>query len=100
MNVHQIVENGRHLEKLIEEQADKIKDLEKRISEVKDLEIKHFCRPGVNQISAFLHLARAITRRAERKVVGLKNDSYQPLVNYLNRLSSLLFWLAVRKEKK
>lgn len=31
MNIHQVVENGRHLEKLIEQQSDKIKELEGKL---------------------------------------------------------------------
>jgi cob(I)alamin adenosyltransferase len=45
-----------------------------------------------------LHLARTITRRAERSVVELadrQRDSVNPAVlQYLNRLSDLLFVLA------
>jgi hypothetical protein len=36
MNIHQVAENGRHLEKLIEEQANTIKQQEKMINELSD----------------------------------------------------------------
>jgi cob(I)alamin adenosyltransferase len=57
---------------------------------------KAFLLPGGNRVSALLHHARAVCRRAEREVVTLKrkdtiND--QVLV-FLNRLSDLLFLLA------
>ena len=57
---------------------------------------KEFILPGDSQSGAALSLARAIVRRAERRVVGLfdseeiKNPALQ---KYLNRLSSLLFVL-------
>jgi hypothetical protein len=37
MNIHQVVENGRHLEKLVEEQADKIKELERKLEVTHDV---------------------------------------------------------------
>ena len=58
--------------------------------------LKSFVLPGGNEVSARLHLARAICRRAERRVVALADLSpinYTALA-YLNRLSDLLFILA------
>lgn len=55
-----------------------------------------FILPGETQTSAYLALARTITRRAERRVAelidrgDLKNEN---VLSYLNRLSSLLFVL-------
>lgn len=53
-----------------------------------------FVLPGGCEASARLHMARTITRRAERRVFALK-DSGEPVsdavVIYLNRLSDLLF---------
>ena len=58
--------------------------------------LKSFVLPRGNEVSARLHLARAICRRAERRVVALAEVS--PINNtaltYLNRLSDLLFILA------
>ncbi|MBI2758747.1 MAG: cob(I)yrinic acid a,c-diamide adenosyltransferase [Chloroflexi bacterium] len=57
---------------------------------------KEFILPGDSQSGAALSLARAVVRRAERRVVELfdneeiKNPALQ---KYLNRLSSLLFVL-------
>ena len=57
---------------------------------------KEFILPGDTASGAALSLARAVVRRAERRVVelhhagGLKNPS---LLAYLNRLSSLCFAL-------
>ena len=55
-----------------------------------------FVLPGGSPASAHLHLARAITRRAERVVVGLSGDeAVNPAVlRYINRLSDFLFVLA------
>ena len=59
-----------------------------------------FVVPGANPVSASLDVARAVVRRAERRVVewrsavgggGGVNDA---VVRYLNRLSDLLFVLA------
>lgn len=57
-----------------------------------------FVLPGGSPAAAYLHLARTITRRAERFVAELA-DQQLPRVNpavlhYLNRLSDLLFVLA------
>ena len=59
--------------------------------------LKAFIVPGGTPKSAALHVARTVCRRAERKVVHLRHDVPEiPLlvVQYLNRLSDLLFVLA------
>lgn len=56
-----------------------------------------FVLPGGSHLSASLHLARTIVRRAERICVGLKRaepDTNPEAIRYLNRLSDLLFVLA------
>lgn len=55
-----------------------------------------FILPGGGEAAANLHLARTITRRAERLVVRLgRGERLNPAVlKYLNRLSDLLFVLA------
>lgn len=56
-----------------------------------------FIVPGANPVSATLDVARSVVRRAERRVVEIRdagagiNDA---VVRYLNRLSDLLFVLA------
>ena len=58
--------------------------------------LNSFILPGGTALSAHLHLARAITRRAERDVVAAAEDA--PLnphaIHYLNRLSDHLFVMA------
>jgi len=73
--------------------------LEEKIKQMTNSSVKTFSRPGANKSSAFLHLARAVCRRLERRVAGLKKKSMNPLVAYLNFLSSFLFWLAKKEER-
>lgn len=58
--------------------------------------LTRFVVPGGSPLAAQLHLARAVCRRVERRVVAL--EQVEPverrLVRYLNRLSSLLFVMA------
>ncbi|RDE08801.1 cob(I)yrinic acid a,c-diamide adenosyltransferase [Pelagibacterium lacus] len=58
--------------------------------------LKSFVLPGGTPLAAALHLARTITRRAERVSVTLgraEPDINRETVRYLNRLSDLLFVL-------
>jgi cob(I)alamin adenosyltransferase len=58
--------------------------------------LKTFILPGGTRLAAICHLARSITRRAERRVVTLaRTDPINPeILRYLNRLSDLLFVMA------
>lgn len=56
-----------------------------------------FVVPGANPVSACLDVARSVVRRAERRVVELREGGAEvndAVVRYLNRLSDLLFVLA------
>ena len=55
--------------------------------------LANFILPGGSNLSANLHLARSVCRRAERRVVALarKEDVNPELVPFLNRLSTYLF---------
>ena len=55
-----------------------------------------FILPGGTSLGAHLHLARTVCRRAERAVITLHRDTpLDPrLLEYVNRLSDLLFVLA------
>jgi cob(I)alamin adenosyltransferase len=62
-------------------------------------ELKTFVLPGGSIPAAFLHQARTVCRRAERRVLsaGRTTPVRPDLVVYLNRLSDLLFVLARRE---
>jgi len=58
--------------------------------------LESFVLPGGTRLSAMLHLARTVVRRAERQVVELMSieaDINGQVLIYLNRLSDLLFVL-------
>lgn len=70
--------------------------LEKRIDELMDEPplLERFILPGGSPAAATLHIARTITRRAERQTVTLQKTGEEfPAVvqQYLNRLSDYLF---------
>ena len=54
--------------------------------------LRHFILAGGAPAGASLHVARAVCRRAERRMVALGADPL--LVTYVNRLSDLLFVMA------
>ena len=62
--------------------------------------LNSFILPGGSRASAYLHLARTVCRRAERRAVAFVaaapvdeagKASHGPALRYLNRLSDLLF---------
>lgn len=60
--------------------------------------LKAFILPGGTRVSASLHVARTVARRAERAVLRASHHTpiRREIVIYLNRLSDLLFTLARR----
>jgi cob(I)alamin adenosyltransferase len=76
----------------------KVRQLEKEIDsrQAKMEPLRAFILPGGSPLGSFLHLARAVCRRAERSIVALSRD--EPVdgvvLAYVNRLSDLLFVLA------
>jgi cob(I)alamin adenosyltransferase len=67
---------------------DEIKNLEAQLPA-----LHAFLLPGGAPSAALLHVARAVCRRAERTIAGLADAGHpvHPLLQYLNRLSDLLF---------
>jgi cob(I)alamin adenosyltransferase len=62
----------------------------------KDLEpLRSFVLPGGSPAASFLHLARTMSRRAERLMVALASRPNEPIgppaLRYVNRLSDFLF---------
>ena len=79
---------------------------DKKISELEVLEIeklidkysedlptlKKFIIPGGSRVSSYIHVARTVCGRAERRAVAA--ETREEVLAYLNRLSDLLFVLA------
>ena len=76
----------------------RVKEFERFIDQMTEKmpPLSNFILPGGGKAGSFLHLARAVSRRAERKVVALnhKEKIDNNIVIYLNRLSDLLFTMA------
>lgn len=58
--------------------------------------LKSFILPGGSELAAWLHLARTVTRRAERRITELAVEEAvnEAAIRYINRLSDHLFVLA------
>jgi cob(I)alamin adenosyltransferase len=78
--------------------AEDISQLEKAIDKLENdlTPLKTFILPGGGAMSAHIHLARSICRRAERNIVRLsRSELINPLVLVaVNRVSDLLFVVA------
>ena len=80
--------------RVIQSQVDR---LERKIDELNaELgPLRSFVLPGGSKAAAALHLARTVTRRAERLLVALANTPGEevgaPALKYVNRLSDFLF---------
>lgn len=79
---------------------DKVKEVEEIIDAIeKELPpIKSFFISGNTELAACFDVARTIVRRAERRVVGVKDEGKISVgeftLSYLNRLSSLFYAMA------
>jgi cob(I)alamin adenosyltransferase len=79
---------------------DKIEKIENIINEIEKVlpPIKSFFLSGAIELSAMFDFARTLSRRAERRVVEVKEEGKATVgaetLAYLNRLSSLLYALA------
>ena len=78
--------------------SNRVKHFEKIIDEMtaKMPKLSNFILPGGTAASAFLHIARTVTRRAERRVVGLslKESIDKEILIYINRLSDLFLTMS------
>lgn len=78
--------------------AIQVERLEKEIDQLNERlsSLNSFVLPGGNAAAAYLHLARTITRRAERVACALadKEKVNSEAIKYLNRLSDFLFVLS------
>ena len=62
--------------------------------------LRSFVLPGGTPVAAQLHHTRTVCRRAERRVIALRDEgegASTTVITYLNRLSDLLFVLAREK---
>lgn len=80
--------------KILDEQILRIEEeIDQLNFSLKDLD--SFVLPGGSKASAHLHLARTVTRRAERLMVRMnkqkKNSISETALKYVNRLSDLMF---------
>lgn len=82
----------------------KISDLENVIDKVEEKlpTLRRFILPGGTKMAALLHVARAVCRRAERRVVAVadREKINKQIITYLNRLSDMLFVLARAANRK
>ncbi|MGC8669988.1 MAG: cob(I)yrinic acid a,c-diamide adenosyltransferase [Candidatus Micrarchaeia archaeon] len=73
-----------------------VKFLEDSIYEIgSSLSIDKFVLPGGSISASYIHLARAICRRAERSIITLGSLKNPYIISYINRLSSYLFVAAL-----
>ncbi len=83
------------MQQIEEKHVDELEKLMDRMNEeLKPLE--DFILPGGTKVSAFLHQARCVCRRAETLAVALSKEEKigESVLKYLNRLSDTLFVLA------
>jgi cob(I)alamin adenosyltransferase len=89
------VEKTKYVKRITQE---KIEALEKVIDQymAKSKPVTSFIIPGTNKPSAFLHLARTICRRAERRIITLSHhEEVSPeVVKFVNRLSDVIYAIA------
>jgi cob(I)alamin adenosyltransferase len=92
---HIRVQKGAQVGRIQEIHVKKIERIIDRI-QAKLPSLRRFILPGGSPAASYLHLARAVCRRAERRVVkSSQGEPVNPIViTYLNRLSDLLFVLA------
>lgn len=72
----------------LESQIDKLEETLKPLS--------NFILPGGHEFNALAHICRTVCRRAERRVVAVRQETedYTLIVQFLNRLSDYFFVLA------
>lgn len=80
--------------RIVQEQVDRLEqEIDRLNAELSPL--KSFILPGGSAASAYLHLARTVCRRAERRMIALADsEPVNPVaIAYMNRLSDFLFVL-------
>jgi cob(I)alamin adenosyltransferase len=79
-----LVEHTNQFEKYIDDMTEQLPPLQ------------NFILPGGGRVGSLLHTARAVSRRAERRIVELMHQEHsdEAIVQYINRLSDLLFTMS------
>ncbi len=92
------IDNSKKIKRVKRLDDERINFLEEKIDHysAKLPELRNFILPGGSSESAWLHIARTVCRRAERRVVELsqKEETNANIVVFLNRLSDFLFVMA------
>jgi len=101
---HELFDCGSELSNITEKRQHQLTEepieyLEEKIDELIEEapELERFILPGGADASASIHVARTVTRRAERSIVSLMKaeDGISPIpLKYVNRLSDYLFAVA------
>ncbi len=100
LNIGSILANpkGKVGAKTVKHLDQQIGHFEKRIDEMTAQmpELSNFILPGGGKPGAFLHMARTVARRVERKITSLvqKESVEMVIVRYFNRLSDLFFTMS------
>ena len=78
---------------------ERIKIFEREIGKVSQKKevLNRFILPQGSELTAFFHFARAVARKAERRVVAVCDN--EEVLKYLNRLSDFLFAKALEREE-
>jgi cob(I)alamin adenosyltransferase len=98
---HELFDCGSDLANITDKRELKVNDamvtyLEEKMDELIDEapELERFILPGGTSPSASIHIARTVTRRAERLIVTLTNteeDVPETVLKYVNRVSDYFF---------
>lgn len=98
---HELFDCGSELSNITDKREHKLTEepityLEDKMDELIDEapELERFILPGGSDASASIHIARTVTRRAERQIVSLMKaeDDISPIpLKYVNRLSDYFF---------
>jgi cob(I)alamin adenosyltransferase len=95
-----LADPARKIAERVTKAAVTLEDISRLESWIDELEselppLRRFILAGGSSGGAALHVARTICRRAERAMVSLGPDAFEPeLLVYVNRLSDLLFVMA------
>ncbi len=97
-------EGAKHEAQILRISDEQVAEVERWIDDIDsgNTPMRSFIMPGGTELSARLHLARTICRRAERAMIRLRHN--EPVsdgaIIYINRVSDMLFAMARRVNKE